>query len=545
LNKLMRRLAITAGLITALAAPAASQAAEVGINVPGGAAAVGRAALAGATGAKTGRVFMIYSGGSAPDGGVIANYQALISSFNAVGVKPVIVVTGLSAPSDVDAFASYVGALARQYGSSVAAWELWNEEDEAEWWGNAGGDPAAYAALLKAAYPKVHPYAPVFVGGLTGNNYDFLEKVYGAGGGGSFDGVAVHTDTACNLVGPDSFFRNADGRISRYSFLGLREVHQTMANHGDDAKPIWITELGWTTQPGTCGVGAFAGQKNAGVSEEDQAKYLGMAWHCLKDYPYVTKALWFNLEDGDGSHYGLKSAGGANKPAYQAFLDAVAGRDPFAGQPCGDFEGPSLTVAAPTENAVYTDVLPIQASATDSGGVGRITFIADGQKIRNFTTGLKSASQFPKTLEGEMTWQGAKRLGLGPHTITIIALDGSGNTTTRDIHVTKVDPSRLTGLPTRFSPLVLGGSGARRTVSVQVRAPVTSVIGFRAVHKVQVVFQKLKGGHWKTAHKYTKTAKAPVRLGVRLEKAKWRVQALFPSKAPFKASRTAWKYFTV
>jgi hypothetical protein len=190
-------------------------------------------------------------------------------------------------------------------------------------------------------------------------------------------------------------------------------------------------------------------------------------------------------------------------------------------------------------------VLPIKATANDTGGIGRITFIADGQKIRNFTTGLKSASQFPKTLSGEMTWQGAKRLALGPHTITIVALDGSGNSTTREIHVTKVDPQRLTGLPTRFTPLILGGAGAKRTVSVQVTAATSSVIGFRAVHKVQLVFQKLKGGRWKTAHKYTKTAKAAIRLGVRLEKARWRVQAVFPAKAPFKASKTPWKYFKV
>ena len=39
-------------------------------------------------------------------------------------------------------------------------------------------------------------------------------------------------------------------------------------------------------------------------------------------------------------------------------------------------------------------------------------------------------------------------------------------------------------------------------------------VGFRAVHKVKLVFQKLKGGHWKTAHKYTKTAMAAIRLGV-------------------------------
>jgi hypothetical protein len=541
---------LTLALAITLLAPLTAQAAGIGINVPGGGSAVNKASLAGSTGATTGRVFLIYPGGSAPDGSTIGIYQALITSFNAAGVKPVIVVTGHSAPADVNAYASYVGALARQYGSSVAAWELWNEPDEAIWWGKSGGDPATYAALLKATYPKVHPYAPVFFGGLTGNDYAFLEQVYAAGGGGSFDGVATHTDTSCSIASPDSYFRNPDGRISQYSFLGLREVHQAMAANGDGGKPIWITELGWSTSTALCDTGMWAGQKPGGVSEADQAKFLSMAWHCLKDYPYVTNALWFNLEDdasgsGPGERFGIFGPNGAAKPSRQAFADVLAGKDPFAGQPCGDFAGPALTVAAPTEGALYTDVLPIQASASDSGGVGRITFLADGQKIRNFTTGLKSASQFPKTLNGEMDWQGGKHLALGPHTITIVALDGSGNTTTQDVHVTKVDPSRLTALPTKFSALVVAGHGAKRVVSTTVSAATTSAIGFRAVHKVKVVFQKYKGGRWKTAHKYTKTAKAPLRLKVKLEKARWRVQAYFPAKAPFKASRTPWKYFKV
>ncbi len=548
MRKHVVRLALLAGL-SLFSVPTAAQAADVGLNIPGGGASINHIREAGTTGAKWGRVFLIWPGTSAPDAFTVTAYQAVISSMNASGMKPVIVVTGLGGnpPGDVNAYASYIGALARAYGSQVGAWEIWNEEDEAAWWGNAGGDPAKYAALLKASYPAVHPHAPVFVGGLTGNNFEFLDKVYGALGGssaGAFDGVATHTDTACSLVGPDSFFRNADGRINRFTFLGLREVHQTMASHGDDGKPLWITELGWAVEPGRCGSGMFAGQKDAGVNDADQAKFLGQAWHCLKSYPYVTNALWFNYRDEPGSWYGLRTNDGASRPALKAFMDVADGKDDFAGQPCGDFDPPKITVSAPTQNGVFTDNLPIEASAADNNGVGRISFIADGQKIRNFTTGLRDASKFPKTLNGAMTWQGAKSLGLGPHTITVTALDASGNTSSVDVKVTKVDPSKLGALPTTFSPLILGGKGRRRTVSVRVTAPVSGAIGFRAFHKVQVVFQKRKGGKWKTAHKYTKSAKAPIKLSVKLEKAKWRVQAIFRSKAPFKGSKTPYKYFS-
>ncbi len=107
-------------------------------------------------------------------------------------------------PVDPQAFAAFVGAIAQRYGTKVSAYEIWNEEDSASWW--AGGpDPTAYAQLLKAVYPAIkaaNPSATVVLGGLTGNDYEFLEGVYQAGGKGSFDAVGVHTDTACDKSVP-------------------------------------------------------------------------------------------------------------------------------------------------------------------------------------------------------------------------------------------------------------------------------------------------------------------------------------------------------
>ncbi len=331
--------------------------------------------------------------------------------------------------------------MAKQYGGAVAAWEVWNEPDEAEYWGNAGGDPAAYAALLKAVYPKVSPYSKVFVGGLVGNDYDFLSKLYANGAKGSFDGVATHTDTACSIVGPDSFYRDPAGPISRYSFLGIRSVHDVMEANGDGSKPIWITELGWNTSTSICDSGMWAGQKAAGVSPADQAKFLGQAWHCLKDYPYVENALWFNLHDtgAESAHlYGLSDIGGAAKPSLAAFQAVAAGQDAFAGQPCGDFAGPTIGVVSPVANFVHPagKALAINANAADAQGVGRITLLVDNVKLRNFTTGQKDPALFPKTLTGQINWMGGKKLAPGAHTLTVVALDGSGNQSTQSVPFT-------------------------------------------------------------------------------------------------------------
>ena len=237
--------------IAALAAPSAASAATPGVNVTG----LNDLAAAKALGVTISRMFVIYpaNGPTAPSSSELAAYDQIVNAYADAGIKPILAVSGKGTPPDVNSYAQYVGALAARYGGKVAAYEVWNEEDSGLWWGVEGGNPGAYAALLRATYGQVGQRAPVLLGGLTGNNYPFLDQVYAALGGNSasaFDAVAVHTDTACSIVGPDSFFRNPDGRISQWSFLGLREVRATMVAHGDTAKGIWMTELGWNTEPG-------------------------------------------------------------------------------------------------------------------------------------------------------------------------------------------------------------------------------------------------------------------------------------------------------
>jgi hypothetical protein len=105
-------------------------------------------------------------------------------------------------PANPQEYAAFAGALAHDFGTKVAAYEIWNEEDAPLWW--AGGpNAAAYAQLLKDTYPAIkaaNPSATVVLGGLTGNDYEFLEGVYQAGGKGYFDAVGVHTDTACDIL---------------------------------------------------------------------------------------------------------------------------------------------------------------------------------------------------------------------------------------------------------------------------------------------------------------------------------------------------------
>jgi Cellulase (glycosyl hydrolase family 5) len=343
-----------------------------------------------------------------------------------------------AAPANPDDYAAFVAALARRWAGRVSAYEIWNEEDSPSWWTGAP-NPAAYAALLRATYPLVKaadPRATIVLGGLTGNDYPFLEGVYRAGAKGSFDAVGVHTDTACDVISPYSFERGPDNRLIPDSFLAYREVHATMLANGDHS-PIWMTEMSWRTTTATCSEGVFAGHKPEGVSERKQATYLAQAYHCLAGNPYVKVALWFPIEDQAGAQSGLVRSDNSRKPSFAAIRKIVHGGDRLRGA-CGNFTGPTLDVASPANRVSYSGPLPIHVSAKSSQGLFRIRLEVDGRLIRNYD----SPAGYAHHLSGTLDWQGAKHIAYGRHTLTFLAYDRERNVSVTRRTVYHLPPSR-------------------------------------------------------------------------------------------------------
>jgi hypothetical protein len=338
-------------------------------------------------------------------------------------------------PASPAEYAAFVGALAEHFGARVSAYEIWNEEDSPSWWTGAP-NPVAYTQLLQATYPVVkaaEPHATVVLGGLTGNDYPFLEGVYQAGGKGYFDAVGVHTDTACNVLSPYEFLRGAGNRLIPDSFLAYREVHAVMMANGDD-KPIWMTEMSWRTTGAECSEGAWAGQKPEGVTEEQQATYLKQAYHCLSEDPYVQVALWFALQDDGAAVSGLVRANGTRKPSFAAMKAYAAEGDKLT-EPCGNFTGPKITVSSPANDTTYSGPLPISVSASSSAGVFRIRLEIDGKLIRNY-----DGNSFPTKLTGALDWQGAKHIHYGKNTLTFLAYDKQNNISRTSIEIVHARP---------------------------------------------------------------------------------------------------------
>ncbi|HEX7609086.1 MAG TPA: hypothetical protein VF380_00305, partial [Solirubrobacteraceae bacterium] len=434
----VRLAAMLTGLLLALAAgtgASSALAAEpgVGVNNLAGPQMTAEAAL----GAHWVRMFVSWRSLQPARGpisaGALGTYEQVFQKLPA-GTKVILDVFGTprwetgssdehAPPANPHDYAAFVGALAQRFAGHVSAYEIWNEEDESRWW-SGGPDPGAYARLLEATYPVVkgtEPKATVVLGGLTGNDYPFLQSVYAAGAKGSFDAVGVHTDTACNVLSPYVFLRGVDNRMIPDSFLAYREVHATMLANGDD-KPIWMTELSWRTTGATCNEGAWAGQKPEGVSDEQQATFLSQAYHCLAQAPYVQVALWFPIQDEGALVSGLVRADGSHKPSFTALRSYVRYGDRLT-EPCGVFTGPKITVGSPTNRKRYEGPLSIHVRASSSQGVFRIRLLIDGRLIRNY-----DGRNYPTTLRGAINWMGAKHLRRGRHTLSFLAYDKQRNT---------------------------------------------------------------------------------------------------------------------
>jgi hypothetical protein len=471
LRTLIRRVAIVAGTFAATAfmfaaTAAPTSAAQYGINVQGFFGTPAQNAqlesLITALHPAWVRVFVNWASIEPSRGnysaGQIGAYQALFASLPAgTKVDVDIVVTpgwasGTSSPASPPAndqdFSSAVNYLANAFGPRVTAWEIWNEEDSKAWW---TGSPADYVNLLRGAYAAVkaaNPSALVLLGGLGANNYPYLSSLYAAGVSGSFDAVADHTDDACSVTSPYAFaFVQNTQVISQWAFLGFTSVHSVMVANGDAAKPIYMTEMGWSTTNSECHVGASAGKKLAGVSNATQATYLQQAYHCLAapQYSYVAASMWYAMVDfGTGStfydHYGLLTTGLAQKPSFAAFQQESLHGDQLSG-PCGNFSGPSLQLINPKQGQTYSGRLRITVKATDlNAPVAQIALQHDGRTIMNFNR--KDAQYSGHTLSGSIGWIGAPHLKLGAHTITVIATDSHGVTSSLTVTVNHVKRHR-------------------------------------------------------------------------------------------------------
>jgi O-antigen ligase len=160
-----------------------------------------------------------------------------------------------SPPASVGDYANFARAVAERYGDSIDYYQIWDEPNIREHWGNLDPRPAHYVAMLREAYTAIHavdPVASVIMAALAPTVEDgpenlneplFLGAVYDLGGGPYFDAAAGKP------YGFDS--RPTDRRVDVgvMNFSRLILMREEMVRRGDGDKPLWGSNFGWNSLP--------------------------------------------------------------------------------------------------------------------------------------------------------------------------------------------------------------------------------------------------------------------------------------------------------
>lgn len=228
-------------------------------------------------------------------------------------------------------YAAFAGTVAQRYQGQIRDYIIWNEPNLAKEWGGRPPDPAAYTDMLRQAYEAIKtadPEATVISAGLAPTNHQnaeamddrmFLEAMYQAGAGAYFDALGAHP---YGFAYPPDDPQGAHDGLNLARLLDLRAI---MEAYGDADKPIWVTELGWTT----AGVGEGSWLT---VTPQQQADYLTGAWRqARREWPWLQVLTVWNLSQGprpepveglpptdEMAGYSLLDESGEPKPAYEA-----------------------------------------------------------------------------------------------------------------------------------------------------------------------------------------------------------------------------------
>ncbi len=209
----------------------------------------------------------------------------------------------------------------------IRTWQIWNEQNFKYF--VAKPNPAEYGKLVKLSYAALKgadPGAKLLLGGMfalpkgcRGKHPDslcaanFLDQMYARTPGikAKFNGIALHPYT----------------REYRELTPEIEEFRGVLGDHHDAGKGLWITELGWSSQPPAPATNIFA----KGIS--GQASQLKGAFSLLKSRQArwkVQRVYWFSVDDQphtcnfcDGS--GLFSEGFVPKKSWFTYVKFAGG----------------------------------------------------------------------------------------------------------------------------------------------------------------------------------------------------------------------------
>ncbi|MCX5683781.1 MAG: hypothetical protein NT049_08860 [Planctomycetota bacterium] len=264
-------------------------------------------------------------------------------------------------PEGIEDYCRFLAAAVARYKGDVHHWEIWNEPNIFFW----QGPKDMYADLLKQAYAavkKADPTAHVLGCSTAGIDHKFIKRTIELGG--EFDILTIHPYRAT---------------LSDRNFLAdLAKAADTAKRPDGTPRPVWITEMGWTT----CTPHNGPAQDFQPTTERDQARLLARAYLDAIASGAAPNISWYDFRN-DGTdpfnfehNMGIVTRDFRLKPAYRAYATLArllkgkrTGKSPDLGQDMiayrfADADGRRPLLALWAEYAERTVTIPAARAAT-------------------------------------------------------------------------------------------------------------------------------------------------------------------------------------
>ena len=130
-------------------------------------------------------------------------------------------------------FLDFITKVLQRHPNQAASFEILNETDL------AGIPPGEFAKIFNAIADhlrKIEPDVPIVYGGNSGIPLEYIDKAFKAGVAEKMDVMTCHPYSWHNT--PEISLRS-----------GIRKLRNLMDKHGAGDKPLWITEIGYSSEP--------------------------------------------------------------------------------------------------------------------------------------------------------------------------------------------------------------------------------------------------------------------------------------------------------
>jgi hypothetical protein len=232
---------------------------------------------------------------------------------------------------------AFVQAAVQRY-PNVRAIEVWNEPNIGTFWAPAA-DPSRYSTILAEAHDAIRAAGsnkpvvtgglyPVSTNGINMNAQEFLGDVYATAGTGNFDGIGSHPYPH-KAPYVDTMWNRLDA---------LRAVRD---QYLDTATPLWITEVGISSDAASPGVGP-----------DQQGDVLAQLYHSIEGHDvasFIVHRLYDIGSSGYWNQYGVLHQDLTQKPAYCELGAAI-------GTACPSGSPPPTTTPPPPTTTTTTEV---------------------------------------------------------------------------------------------------------------------------------------------------------------------------------------------